>query len=155
VGPYFFDGTVTGERYLGMLQNFVIPFLTATFPNINNAGQIDPTIWFHQDGASPHYAVAVRNFLSETFPNRWIGRRGHIEWPARSPDLNPMDFSIWGYLKSKVYVNRPTNLEDLKVRITNKMQQITPVMLANITEEFIARLGHCQVTQGAQFEHLL
>ena len=33
---------------------------------------------------------------------------------TRSPDLNPCDFFLWGYLKSKVYSNRPQSIEELK-----------------------------------------
>ena len=49
-------------------------------------------LFFQQDGAPPHYALRVRSYLNEVFPQRWFGRRGSIEWPPRSPDLTPMDF---------------------------------------------------------------
>ncbi|RZC39627.1 hypothetical protein BDFB_015140, partial [Asbolus verrucosus] len=39
----------------------------------------------------------VRQYLDETFPGRWIGRRDAIEWPARSPDLTLHNFFLWGY----------------------------------------------------------
>ena len=32
-----------------------------------------------------------------------MGRRGSHEWPARSPDLTPCDFFLWGWLKEQVY----------------------------------------------------
>ena len=44
-------------------------------------------LYFQQDGAPAHYAVSVRKWLDEHFPGRWIGSRGAVEWPARSPDL--------------------------------------------------------------------
>ncbi|XP_074041537.1 LMBR1-like protein lilipod isoform X1 [Leptinotarsa decemlineata] len=45
------------------------------------------------DGCSVHYARAVRQWLNEHFPNRWIGRgSSFIEWPPRSPDLTVLDF---------------------------------------------------------------
>ncbi|CAB4062941.1 unnamed protein product [Lepeophtheirus salmonis] len=48
---------------------------------------------------------------------------GDLEWPACSPDLAPCDFYLWGFLKSKVYVNRPRSLADLntniRVEVTN------------------------------------
>ena len=44
---------------------------------------------FQQDGATAHYAVSIRKWLDEHFPDRWIGHRGFVEWPARSPDLTP------------------------------------------------------------------
>ncbi|EZA51396.1 hypothetical protein X777_09665, partial [Ooceraea biroi] len=45
----------------------------------------------------------ARNILDESFPDRWIGRGGRISWPARSPDLTPLDLFLWGHLKNEVY----------------------------------------------------
>ena len=84
IGPIFFDGAVNGENYLEMLNNVVLPYLRQR-EDFNE-------LYFQQDGAPPHYALNVRTFLHQTFPQRWFGRRGSIEWPPRSPDLTPMDF---------------------------------------------------------------
>jgi hypothetical protein len=52
--------------------------------------EIPLQIWrvgfFEQDGAPPHYARTVRAYLDQTFPGRWIGRRGPLQWPSQSPD---------------------------------------------------------------------
>jgi hypothetical protein len=91
-----------------------MPALVPLFYNANNANNHDPpnnTIWSQQDGAPPHYAINVLRYLDQVLPGRWICRRDPMEWPARSP---PLDFFLGGYLKSKVYNNRPNNLEDLK-----------------------------------------
>jgi hypothetical protein len=98
-------GTLDGARCLTLLQEDPKPALAALFPNLLNSDLPDIRIWYQQDGAPPHYAVIVRRYLDEVFPNRWVGRRGQTEWPTRSPDLTPLDFYLWGYLKSKVYVN--------------------------------------------------
>lgn len=148
IGPYFFEENLTGPRYLDFLQNFLLPELNRLFPNRND-------LWLQQDGAPPHYAVLVRNYLDNVFANRWIGRRGSIEWPPRSPDLTPLDFFLWGYLKSKVYLNRPQNINELKERIRIEVAQITPEVIENVREEFAARLSHCILAEGKQFEHLL
>ncbi|EFN69121.1 hypothetical protein EAG_14837, partial [Camponotus floridanus] len=55
---------------------------------------------FMHDGAPPHYTGIVREYLTNNFGNKWIGRGGPIPWPARSPDLNPLDFFFWGHLKT-------------------------------------------------------
>jgi hypothetical protein len=49
---------------------------------------------------------------------------------ARSPDLTP--FFLWGCLKSKVYNNRPNNLEDLKARIQHEIRLISPQTIQNV-----------------------
>jgi hypothetical protein len=60
-------------------------------------------ISLQHDGTSTHYSHEVRQWLSENYPGRWIGRgsEASLSWPARSPDLNPLDSFLWGYLKSK------------------------------------------------------
>ena len=35
----------------------------------------------------------------ETFPGRWVGRGGPTAWPPRSPDLTPLEFFVWGFIK--------------------------------------------------------
>lgn len=46
---------------------------------------------------------AVRWLLGENYEGRRIWRRGPVDWPARSPDLKPLDLS--GCIKSRVYHN--------------------------------------------------
>jgi hypothetical protein len=71
--------------------------------------------WFQHDGAPPHFSRHVREILDNQYPQGWIGRGGPHHWPARSPDLNPLDFFLWGHLKSLIY-RRPINSEaDLRV----------------------------------------
>ncbi|EZA48610.1 hypothetical protein X777_13623, partial [Ooceraea biroi] len=48
----------------------------------------------------------ARNILNESFPDRWTGRGGRISWPARSPDLTPLDLFLWGHLKNEVFLTR-------------------------------------------------
>ena len=39
-------------------------------------------------------------------------------WHPSSPDLNPLDFSIWGQIEAKACKNRPANIESLKKLIS-------------------------------------
>lgn len=155
LGPYFFEGSLTANIYLDFLRFELVPALAELFPN-----EVDPDIphnriWLQQDGAPPHFGINVRHFLNNTFQNTWIGRRGTIEWPARSPDLSPLDFFLWGYIKSKIYVNRPDNVEDLKNRIRVEIRAITPDMISKAINGFKNRIYHCQIMNGLHFEHLL
>ncbi|CAF1374950.1 unnamed protein product [Rotaria sordida] len=85
VGPYFFEGNVTSEKYLQMLEDNMIP-------QLEKHSSFETMIW-QQNGTPPHYGLVVQEYLDNTFL-RWIGRRGTIEWPPRSPDLTPCDFSL-------------------------------------------------------------
>jgi hypothetical protein len=52
--------------------------------------------------------------VRSAFPGHWIGRRGTIEWPPRSPDLSPVDFYSWQHLKAVVYQVKIQNMDHLK-----------------------------------------
>lgn len=153
IGPLFIEGNLTGQLYLQMLQNEITPLIDEVVGA--NPLEFDMEVIFQQDGATPHYSREVRNYLNRVYINRWIGRRGVIEWPARSPDLTPMDFFLWGYLKSKVYYTEPSTVDVLKHRIRNVCANIGPQMLNNVRTEFQNRLFHCQEVMGEHFEHLL
>lgn len=114
--------------------------------------------WFQMDGAPSHSTVAITTFLNTNFPGRWIGRFGPITWPARSPDLSPNDFFLWGYLKSKVYNNAAIlDIDDLKNRIRLACEELRarPNYLMNSLQEFHNRLANCLECEGGHFEHLL
>ncbi|KAJ4428055.1 hypothetical protein ANN_24069 [Periplaneta americana] len=51
-------------------------------------------LWFMHDGAPTHYCRNVRAYLNAAYPGQWIGRAGPTPWPARSPDMNPLDFKL-------------------------------------------------------------
>ncbi|EZA56777.1 hypothetical protein X777_03215 [Ooceraea biroi] len=57
IGPFFFNGNVTGERYLNMLQNELPQMLGVVNPNVVQR------MWLQQDGAPPHFAHIVKNFF--------------------------------------------------------------------------------------------
>ena len=116
IGPFFFEETVTGNSYLTMLQEKM-------WPVVSQRQDIDQ-IYFQQDGAPPHYSTEVRNWLDDHFPNRWIGRRGPIERPARSPDMSPPEFFLWGVLTDAVYRHKPKTNSQLKQCIEEEWQKL-------------------------------
>lgn len=133
VGPFFFDDTVTGESYLQMLGDFLVP-------ELHSRGYEPDTIMFQQDGAPPHFKLEVRHWLDETFL-QWIGRAGPFPWPARSPDLTPLDFFLWGFIKHRVYQKRPTDIAGLKQQIREAFLLVTPEMLQRVQQGILYRLN--------------
>lgn len=107
-----------------MLKDYFYPLLQKK--------RIHNRVIFQQDGAPPHYEKEVRAWLTKKFPGRWIGRRGAIEWAPRSPDLSPVDFFLWGYLKQKVYSTEIPNMEILKQRIIEYTELIESDMLESV-----------------------
>ena len=82
--------------------------------------------YFQQDGATPHTAISVQSWMKSKFGQKFITKE---MWPPRSPDLNPCDFFLWGYLKSKVYNPLPKTLDDLKGNIEKEVRNIPCKML--------------------------
>ena len=97
---------------------------------------------FMHDGAPPHFSRVARQFFNQHFANKWIGRGGPVAWPARSPDLNPLDFHLWGHLKSIVYATSIENAEILRNRIEQGFRQIreTPGMIERVTRSMTRRV---------------
>ncbi|GFW44247.1 hypothetical protein TNCV_1746761 [Trichonephila clavipes] len=100
--------TVNGDRYRAMITNFFIP-------ELNNHDVQD--LWFQQDGATCHTARATIDLLKDTFGDRLISRFGPVNWPPRSCDLTPLDYFLWGYVKSLVYADKPQTLDHLEDNI--------------------------------------
>jgi len=148
IGPFLIDGNLNATKYEDLLRNQIIPRIREI------AGDSFDEIWFQQDGAPPHYGTDVRAFLNTQFPRRWIGRRGEIEWPARSPDLTPLDYYLWGHLKSKVYETQPRTLDELRNRIQQAANSIDKETIHRAVTHFYNRLAFCQEAQGLQFEQL-
>ena len=74
---------------------------------------------------------------------------------SRSPDLSSCDFFLWGDVKGLVFVlPLPTNIEEMKERITAALETVTEDMLQRVWHELEHRLNVCRVTRGAHIEHL-
>ncbi len=86
----------------------------------------------------------LEEWLDENFSNRWIGRGrprdSNISWPPRSPDLTPMDFFVWGFVKEKVDIKNHENLTDLKESITALYLELANEMISSSLKNMEKRL---------------
>jgi len=148
LGPFFFDEHVTGETYLIMLRDKLMP-------QIEHLGEGLPD-WFHQDGAPAYFAKAVRDWLNDNFPH-WIGRRGHVEWNARSPDLSPIDFFFWGMLKEKVYLMKIIDLNYMREGITSQCAEINgnAHLFHRVHQNFAKRIQLCTENDGNYVKNII
>jgi len=90
--------------------------------------------------------------LDAKFPDRWIRRDGPTLWPPRSPDITPLDFFLWGYVKDKVFSTPVPDITDLKARIKDAFATIPEDMLENMWRETDYRLDVILTTKGAHVE---
>lgn len=151
IGPYFIDGRLDSVSYLNILNSVVDEMLDDVPLSVYR------NLFYQHDGAPAHYQVRVREFLDTNFGDRWIGRGGPVPWPARSPDLTPLDFYLWGEVKRIVYATEYSNREELKVRITNAFNSVRsdPFVLNRVKDNLRKRAELCISRGGAHFEQFL
>ena len=78
--------------------------------------------------------------------------RSPIAWPPRSPNITPLDFFSWGYVKDVVYRTKVKDISDLKERITAAVEAINEEMLKRTWTEIEYRLDILRATNGAHIE---
>lgn len=107
------------------------------------------TEWtFQQDSAPAHRAKMVQEWCRAHFP-QFIKS---TEWPPYSPDLNPMDYSIWSILEARVCAVRHQNLESLRRALLREWDKITVSELRRVAFNFVSRLRLCIREKGGHFE---
>jgi hypothetical protein len=72
--------------------------------------------------------------------------------PPHSPDIMPLDFFLWGYIKDIVYKIPVTSLDELKLRIVAAIETVTPQMLENTWREIEYHLDILCAMKGAHIE---
>lgn len=65
---------------------------------------------FQQDSARSHRASATQGWLKANFS---VSTDPEL-WPPCSPNLNPIDYGIWGILQAKACARKHTSLESFK-----------------------------------------
>jgi len=103
-----------------------------------------------QDGAPSHTARKTINFLHQeniTFIEPDM-------WPPNSPDLNPVDYAIWGALQEKVYRRRKfTTVDQLKLAIVEEWRKLSQRFIDRSINEWRQRLEKVVENQGGHIEH--
>ncbi|GFX43499.1 uncharacterized protein TNCV_4875191 [Trichonephila clavipes] len=89
---------------------------------------------FQQDGSTCHTARATIDLFKDTFGDRLISRFGPVNLPPSTCDLTPLDYFLWGYVKSLVYADKPQTLDHLEDNIHRVIADIRPQMLEKVIE---------------------
>ena len=82
------------------------------------------------------YSEEKQIFRNDLFTQKLTHWAVIMPWP-RAPisDLKPCDFFMWGFIKSNVYLTRPTDIPELKQRIRVALSEITDKMRQNVIRE--------------------
>lgn len=151
IGPFFFDAHVTGETYLEMLTDYILP-------EIHRRRLDSSQICYMHDGAPAHITADVRKCLDDNFAS-WIGRGDGEEkllaWPPRSPDLNMLDFFLWGVLQHRVHKVQYDSIEEMSNAIVAEAHGISQATLCRVQDHLVKRLRICIRENGHLFEHII
>jgi hypothetical protein len=121
--------------------------------HIQHTQHLEPADMCNRLEAPPHFNQVVRQYPNHKFPNRWIGRSGVQNWPQRSPELNPLYYHVWGYVKAMVYAHKVNTREELLKRILNAARSSNnAAMLRRVTDYLATRVRKCIQADGGHFE---
>ncbi|KAJ8942129.1 hypothetical protein NQ318_000724 [Aromia moschata] len=110
IGPFELPPNLTGPRHLNCSQHHLNELLEvvplALRENVADARRSATT-----------FCLASSQNLHLHFRHRWIDRGSKLVWPPRSPNLNPLDFSLWSNFMDLDYQEKVNSLQELWQRI--------------------------------------
>ncbi|KAJ4442487.1 hypothetical protein ANN_04073 [Periplaneta americana] len=129
--------------------------------NFKSNGQVNlynARYWYP---VNPHWLREV-NYQHVWSLNTWCGflgqrdirRGGPIAWPPRSPDLTPLDFFLWGRMKSLAYETPVETAEDLVARVVVGAGEVAdiPGVIERVYQNIIRRYNACNEVGGRHIE---
>lgn len=93
--------------------------------------------------------------LRELFDDQIISKNVDFAWPPHSSDLTASDFFLWGFLKERVYVNKPQNIQELKQNIRTEIAKLESETLRNVMKNVLKRVINCQQQNGSHLEDVI
>ena len=108
---------------------------------------------FQQDGAPSHTARHTQEWLAVNCPD-FVEKD---QWPPNSPDLNPLDFCVWGMMLESYAKHKPKPstkaelIEVLKFIWNSLSQDCIDKAVLGVTK----RLRACVGVEGGHFENAL
>lgn len=121
----FVKGRMDSEAYQSVLENFLVPYMER-WPRIE--------FKFQQDNAPVHVSHSTRQWFKDH-------QIDILDWPARSPDLNPIE-NVWGLLSRAVHADcrQFQTVDALKTAIKEAWADINQEKLARLIESMPRRL---------------
>uniref|UniRef100_A0A914BYN6 DDE_3 domain-containing protein n=1 Tax=Acrobeloides nanus TaxID=290746 RepID=A0A914BYN6_9BILA len=103
--------------------------------------------WTFQQNSAPR-AKETQVWLRENVPD-FINNK---EWPPYNPDLNPLNYAIWGYLEAKAYEKPHKSINSLKKAIKKAWDEMPDEMVARVVDSWPGRLQGCIDVEGGYIE---
>jgi hypothetical protein len=131
---------IDGEVYVEMLERKVLQWI--------NERKDDIPFVFQQDGAPAHRKKTTQEWIKENIGD-FIAKD---EWPPSSPDLCPLDYSIWSILEREACAKPHKSLEELMSALRRAARNLDQEMINRAIDDFPRRLQACIDAKGGYFE---
>ncbi|GFT97809.1 transposable element Tcb2 transposase [Trichonephila clavipes] len=132
------NGTMTGQRYI---DEVLLPHVRLF------RGAVGDKFVFMDDNATCHRTLSIQDCLDSEGIQRLV-------WPARSPDLNPIE-NVWDALRRQVAGRNypPTNKNTLIRALTEEWDKLPQQLLDNVVQSMVRRLECCITLHGGHFPY--
>lgn len=126
-------GNINARRYISdILETEAIHYVRS-----------EPGLLYMQDNARPHTATATMQHLESAEVEL-------LPWPARSPDLNPIEH-VWDMLGRRIssaYEFPPSTLHQLEIRLIEQWNSLTVEEVNNLILSIPNRFSECAAKKG-------
>ncbi len=129
----FLKTNVTALVYQENLEHFILPSADQLLKNTD--------FIFQQDVAPAHTAKSTKSWLNDQDV-------GVLDWPANSPDLNPIE-NLWSIVKRKMRNKRPENADELKATVKETWASIPPQQCHKLITSMPRRIEAVIKAKGA------
>jgi len=130
-----FRVNMKSSRYSAILRQQLIPQANRMYPY---------GWWLAQDGNPSHHGDADE-VIANQVPYQ-------LEWPARSPDLSPLE-NVWGELKRRVRKRIPETVDQLENYINEEWRNFPNNSIQNYCESFEERLKAVIKAKGGMIKY--
>ena len=96
----------------------------------------------HEEGKFP-YKIQLVQELQPNDPEKRLG------------DFTCADFFLWGYLKERVYANKPATINALKNNIEEEIRAISPETLSDVLDNALQRAQECENENGGHLSNII
>ena len=93
---------------------------------------------YQQDNAPAH----VSEYSRKWFAKNKVAILGGCQWPPKSADLNPCDYSLWSFMEQQLEPGLKSE-QELRTQILKAASKLTPDVLDPMVRNLVKRLGRC------------
>ena len=132
----------------GLDSNLYVEVLKDYIVASRDYRQLDPARFiFQHDNSSIHTASIVKNYLRKS-------KFAVLEWPANSPDLNPIE-TLWAYIRRELdkYDTDPKDLDDLWERFMVAWENVPLDFIHHLYEGMPGRMQKLYRSRGASISY--